>query len=78
MVFEFIEKKTEKADYLIGGDWSLLKKAWKHYAISKGKDEYDNMKKYARKIREIQKRMGLKQTSFTELNCETETQESST
>lgn len=64
MVFEFKQEKSEKVDYLVGGAWELLTKAWKQYHSAKEK----NRIKYAKKINELQINLKLQTTKFPELD----------
>lgn len=68
MVFEFKQEKYEKVDYLVGGTWGLLNKAWKNYNYAKEKNHEKNMIKYAKKIIELQNHLKLPPANFPELN----------
>lgn len=66
-MFRFVEKKSEKTDYIVGGEWSGLKKAWKEYRKAKDDNNTEKMTEYAKKILILQKKLGVKQTEFPEL-----------
>lgn len=51
-----------------GQTWAALKKSWKAYKIAKVKDEKENMVEYARRIRSLQKELGVTQSSFPDLD----------
>ena len=48
--------------------WGALHKAWKGYVIAKNKDEPDRMKYYAIVIQKLERELGIKVSSFPELN----------
>lgn len=66
-MFRFIEKKSEKTDYIVGREWSSLKKAWKEYRKAKDENNTEKMSEHAKKILSLQKRLGVKQSEFPEL-----------
>jgi hypothetical protein len=51
-----------------GQTWAALKKSWKAYKIAKVKDEKENMVEYAKRIRSLQKELGVTQSSFPDLD----------
>jgi len=51
-----------------GQTWAALKKSWKAYKIAKVKDEKENMVEYARRIRSLQKELGVTQSNFPDLD----------
>jgi hypothetical protein len=51
-----------------GQTWAALKKSWKAYKIAKVKNEKENMVEYARRIRSLQKELGVTQSSFPDLD----------
>lgn len=53
-----------------GQTWAALKKSWKAYKIAKVKDEKANMLEYAKRIRSLQKELGVSQAKFPELNLD--------
>ncbi len=65
-MFRFIEKKSEKTDYIVGRKWSSLKKAWKEYRKAKDENNTEKMAEYAKKILDLQKKLGVKQSEFPE------------
>lgn len=67
VMFRFIEKKSEKTDYIVGREWSSLKKAWKEYRKFKDENNTEKMLEYAKKIQSFQKKLGVKQSEFPEL-----------
>ena len=48
--------------------WGALHKAWKGYTISKNKFELARMEHYARVIQKLQNELGLRVSSFPDLN----------
>ncbi len=64
-MFKFIQKKNEKTDYIIGREWSELKKSWEKYTIAKDENNSKLMKQYAEKINRLQEKLGIKKTSFS-------------
>jgi hypothetical protein len=44
-----------------------LKKAWRGYKVAKIQNNLEDMKKYAERIRTLQKELGLDQAKFPEL-----------
>lgn len=67
VMFRFIEKKSEKTDYIVGREWSSLKKAWKEYRKFKDSNDIDKMSECSKKILNLQKKLGIKQSEFPEL-----------
>lgn len=51
-----------------GQTWAALKKSWKAYKIAKVKNETENMREYATRIRSLQNELGVPQAKFPELN----------
>ncbi len=51
-----------------GQTWAALKKSWKAYKIAKVKHEKENMVEYAKRIRSLQKELGVTQAKFPELD----------
>lgn len=68
IMFKFEQKITEKTDYIVGSNWTSLKKAWKEY--KKAKEEFNvlQMRQYANKIKNLQKKLGLRESRFIELD----------
>ena len=64
-MFEFIQKKNEKTSYIVGGDWSELKKAWDKYGKARDDQDSAGMERYALKINRLQERMGIEKTGFS-------------
>ncbi len=48
--------------------WGALHKAWKGYVIAKNKDELSRMKYYAIVIQKLERELGIKVSSFPELD----------
>jgi len=67
-MFKFEESATEKTDYIVGSDWASLKKTWKDYKKSKENFNVLRMRQYANKIKNLQKKLGLHESRFTELD----------
>jgi uncharacterized membrane protein (DUF106 family) len=63
-MFRFVEKKSEKTDYIVGREWSSLKKTWKEYRKAKDESNTEKMAEYAKKILNLQKKLGIKQSEF--------------
>lgn len=53
--------------YSKGQTWGALKKAWRGYKVAKVQNNAEDMKKYAERIRTLQKELGLVQAKFPEL-----------
>ena len=51
-----------------GQTWAALKKSWRAYKIAKVKDEKTNMVEYAKRIRSLQKELGVAQATFPDLD----------
>ena len=54
--------------YTKGQSWGALKKAWRGYKVAKAQKNETDMKKYAERIRTLQKELGIAQAKFPELN----------
>jgi hypothetical protein len=55
------------SQYTKGQSWGALKKAWRGYKVGKVQNNKEDMKKYAERIRTLQKELGLVQAKFPEL-----------
>lgn len=66
-MFKFVQKTAEKPDYIVGGEWSALQKAWRQYRKAKEEVNTKKMTEYATKIRNLQSKLGLKQSEFPEI-----------
>jgi len=53
--------------YSKGQTWGALKKAWRGYKVAKIQKNTADMKKYAERIRTLQKELGLAQAKFPDL-----------
>lgn len=58
---------SEGQQYSTGQTWGALKKAWRGYKVAKIQNNTVDMKKYAERIRTLQKELGLPQAKFPEL-----------
>jgi len=58
------------ASHTKGQTWAALKKSWKAYKIAKVKNERGNMVEYAKRIRSLQRELGVSQAKFPDLNLE--------
>jgi len=58
---------SEGQQYSKGQTWGALKKAWRGYKVAKIQKNLTDMKKYAERIRTLQKELGLVQAKFPEL-----------
>jgi len=47
--------------------WGALKKAWKGYKIAKAQNDREKMLEYAKRIRKLQKELGLEVSKFPHL-----------
>lgn len=56
------------SQYSRGQTWGALKKAWRGYKVAKVQKNMEDMRKYAERIRTLQKELGLEQAKFPELN----------
>lgn len=65
-MFKFVQEKNEKTDYLIGGDWSELKKTWDKYERASSDEDSSKMERYRNKIHFLQEKMGIKKTDFSQ------------
>ncbi len=66
-MFKFQQNPMEKTDYIVGSTWSTLNKSWKGYRKAKEGVNILQMKLFARRIITLQKKLGLKDSQFTEL-----------
>ena len=64
-MFKFVQIKNEKTDYLVGGDWSELKKTWNKYNKALVDQNIEKIKQYADKINHLQEKLGIQKTDFT-------------
>ena len=64
-MFKFVQKKNEKTDYIVGGDWSELKKTWDKYNKAVDEQNPDKIEQYANKINRLQEKLGIKKTNFS-------------
>ena len=67
-MFKFVQSDSEKPDYLVGREWGALKKAWKEYRQAKDNANIDKMIQFASKIKNLQKKLSIKQSEFPELS----------
>ena len=61
-------KKMLPSGFTEGQTWGGLYKAWMAFIISKNNDDRDKMEYYAAVIQKLQAELGLRPTSFPELN----------
>ncbi|MEM3144046.1 MAG: hypothetical protein QXW91_05410 [Candidatus Nitrosotenuis sp.] len=66
-MFKFVQSPTEKTDYIVGRQWSLLKKAWKDYKVAKENLNNSKAIEIAQKIQTLQKKLGINVSEFPEL-----------
>lgn len=66
-MFRFVEKKSERTDYIVGREWGSLRKAWKEYR--KAQDDANDAKavECAKRIQNLQKKLGIKISEFSEI-----------
>ena len=67
-MFEFQQNPAEKTDYIVGSTWSSLTKTWKKYDQAKEDMNVMLMKQYSKKIKNLQKKLGLEESEFDELS----------
>ncbi|HET8720275.1 MAG TPA: hypothetical protein VFM64_04695 [Candidatus Nitrosotenuis sp.] len=67
-MFEFVQKRSEKTNYLVGREWFALTKALKEYKKAEAEGNMNTMVKLAKKIRLIQQNLGIKQSEFPNLS----------
>jgi hypothetical protein len=53
-----------------GQTWAALKKCWRAYRIAKVRDEKEKMLEYAKRIRSLQRELGVAQASFPDLGLQ--------
>lgn len=58
---------SEGQQFSKGQTWGALKKAWRGYKVAKIQKNAADMRKYAERIRTLQKELGLPQSKFPEL-----------
>lgn len=51
-----------------GQTWAALKKSWRAYKIAKVKNEREKMVEYAKRIRSLQRELGVAQAKFPDLD----------
>jgi hypothetical protein len=51
-------------DFSKAQTWAALKKCWKAYKIAKAQNDREKMIEYAKRIRSLQKELGLPQSEF--------------
>ena len=56
--------------YSKGQTWGALKKAWRGYKVGKIQKNKEDMRKYAERIRTLQKELDLPQSKFPELDMD--------
>ncbi len=67
-MFKFQQNPAEKTDYIVGSTWASLTKSWKKYNKAKEDMNILQMKIYSNKILNLQKKLGLKESSFEDLS----------
>ncbi len=58
------EEKSGEKKYTEAQTWAALKKAWKGYKIAKAQNDTEKKEEYAKRIRTLQRELGLKETEF--------------
>jgi len=53
-----------------GQTWGALRKAWKAYKIAKVQNDREKMLEYAKRIRALQKELGVEVAKFPDLGLE--------
>jgi hypothetical protein len=59
---------SEGQKFSKGQTWGALKKAWRGYKVAKVQKNTADMRKYAERIRTLQKELGVPQAKFPELD----------
>lgn len=59
---------SARGKFTAGQTWGALRKAWKGYKIAKVQNDKARMTEYAKKIRTLQGELGIKQSTFLELD----------
>ena len=67
IMFKFKQNPAEKTDYIVGSTWASLTKTWKKYNQAKEDMNIILMRQYSRKILNLQKKLGLRESVFEEL-----------
>jgi len=67
-MFKFEQKPAEKVDYIVGSTWSTLNKSWREYRKAEEVMNILKMKLYANKIKNLQNKLGLKESKFSNLD----------
>ncbi len=58
---------SSTSQFTKGQTWGALKKAWRGYKVAKIQKSMEDMKKYAERIRTLQRELGLPEAKFPEL-----------
>ena len=66
-MFEFVQERNEKTDYLVGGDWHGLRKARAMYEEAVSAGNRAAAERCMGRIHRLQERMGIRKTDFPEL-----------
>jgi len=56
--------------FTAGQTWGALRKAWKAYKIAKVQNDREKMLEYAKRIRTLQKELGVEVAKFPDLGLE--------
>jgi hypothetical protein len=59
---------SEGQQFSKGQTWGALRKAWRGYKVAKAQKNTADMRKYAERIRTLQKELGVAQAKFPELD----------
>ena len=66
-LYSLVENPRLMSQYTKGQTWGALKKAWRGYKVGKVQKNVADMKKYAERIRTLQKELGVEMAKFPEL-----------
>lgn len=58
---------SARGKFTTGQTWGALKKAWKGYKIAKVQQDKPKMQEYAKKIKTLQGELGIRQSTFPEV-----------
>ena len=62
--------KLLSSGYFENQTWGALQKCWLGFTIAKEKAEWDKIEMYARRIKRLEKELGLTQTDFSDWGVE--------
>ncbi len=63
-MFQFVEPKKDDSNYTKDQTWDTLRKVWQSFEKARVKSDASKMIEYAKKIRSLQRNLGINQTKF--------------